>query len=346
VRISLGEEGRPVDGGESKQLDPQRLTAWYAAYADRLKPFLLGLLRNHALAEEALQATFAKALTHGGEVHNGSEKAWLFQVAFNEAMALRRTQGTQDKALEKLTGRHVGAEPEEDFLRWETVHQVQLALQTLPPEQLDVVTQRIYENKTFQQIADFCQLHELEVKGIADGDVALGIKGLDPVASGQLAREALEACGLPTDGLRTHETNARSVEAAGAKRVATRSLQRAAVLREVDSCWTALGRIPTASEFLRWRLTNAPESPGQAAVYRLFPGGWPEVLEALHGDVAPQRFANDVAAGFAPLLDGGSQLALELVVETDGDGGSHGVLRCNTSLTSRASPGSSFAPVP
>ena len=45
---------------------------------------------------------------------------------------------------------------------------------------------------TFHQIADFCQLHELEVKGIADGDVAQGIKGLDPVASGQLAREELE----------------------------------------------------------------------------------------------------------------------------------------------------------
>jgi hypothetical protein len=45
---------------------------------------------------------------------------------------------------------------------------------------------------TFHQIADFCQLHELEVKGIADGDVAQGIKGLDPVATGQLAREELE----------------------------------------------------------------------------------------------------------------------------------------------------------
>ena len=45
---------------------------------------------------------------------------------------------------------------------------------------------------TFQQIADFCRLHELEVKGIADGDVAQGIKGLDPVASGQLARDELE----------------------------------------------------------------------------------------------------------------------------------------------------------
>jgi hypothetical protein len=46
-------------------------------------------------------------------------------------------------------------------------------------------------------------------------------------------------------------------------------------------CWTALGRVPTASEFLRWRLTNAPDSPGQAAVYRFFPGGWQAVLEAL-----------------------------------------------------------------
>src|SRR6202051_2614116 len=46
---------------------------------------------------------------------------------------------------------------------------------------------------TFEQIADFCGLHPLEVKGIADEDVARGIKGQDPVASGQLTREQLEA---------------------------------------------------------------------------------------------------------------------------------------------------------
>jgi hypothetical protein len=45
---------------------------------------------------------------------------------------------------------------------------------------------------TFEQIAAFCGLHVLEVKGIADGDVAQGIKGLDPVTSGQLTREAIE----------------------------------------------------------------------------------------------------------------------------------------------------------
>lgn len=45
---------------------------------------------------------------------------------------------------------------------------------------------------TFDQIADFCKLHVLEVKGIADGEVAQGIKGLDPVSTGQLAREEIE----------------------------------------------------------------------------------------------------------------------------------------------------------
>jgi uncharacterized protein len=46
---------------------------------------------------------------------------------------------------------------------------------------------------TFEQVADFCGLHPLEVKGIADEDVAKGIKGQDPVASGQLTREQIEA---------------------------------------------------------------------------------------------------------------------------------------------------------
>lgn len=45
---------------------------------------------------------------------------------------------------------------------------------------------------SFEQIADFCGLHVLEVKGIADGDVAHGIKGMDPISSGQLTREEIQ----------------------------------------------------------------------------------------------------------------------------------------------------------
>jgi hypothetical protein len=45
---------------------------------------------------------------------------------------------------------------------------------------------------TFEQIADFCGLHPLEVKGIADGEVARDIRGADPMANGQLTREELD----------------------------------------------------------------------------------------------------------------------------------------------------------
>ncbi len=46
---------------------------------------------------------------------------------------------------------------------------------------------------SFDQIANFCKLHPLEVKGIADGEVAAGIKGHDPITNGALTREEIEA---------------------------------------------------------------------------------------------------------------------------------------------------------
>ena len=45
---------------------------------------------------------------------------------------------------------------------------------------------------TFKQIANFCNLHEVEIQGIADGEVAKGIKGYNPIISGQLTREEIE----------------------------------------------------------------------------------------------------------------------------------------------------------
>ena len=52
----------------------------------------------------------------------------------------------------------------------------------------------LVENTTlsFKQIANFCNLHELEVKGIADGDVAKGIKAYNPILAGQLTREEVD----------------------------------------------------------------------------------------------------------------------------------------------------------
>ena len=45
---------------------------------------------------------------------------------------------------------------------------------------------------TFKQIANFCNLHEVEIQGIADGEVARGIKAYNPIISGQLSRDEIE----------------------------------------------------------------------------------------------------------------------------------------------------------
>jgi hypothetical protein len=63
---------------------------------------------------------------------------------------------------------------------------------------------------SFDQIADFCKLHPLEVKAIADGDAAQGIKGLDPILTGQLTREQITAAEADHD--RKLELSAAKVE--------------------------------------------------------------------------------------------------------------------------------------
>jgi len=62
---------------------------------------------------------------------------------------------------------------------------------------------------TFEQIAEFCGVHPLEVQAIADGEVAIGIVGLDPVANGQVTREEIQRCeGNDSERLRLHVTQA------------------------------------------------------------------------------------------------------------------------------------------
>ena len=72
---------------------------------------------------------------------------------------------------------------------------------------------------TFEQIAAFCGLHVLEVKGIADGDVAQGIKGLDPVTSSQLTRDEIEEAERdPSRRLKIAEPKVVMPEAAASRR--------------------------------------------------------------------------------------------------------------------------------
>ena len=52
---------------------------------------------------------------------------------------------------------------------------------------------------SFKQIGEFCDLHVLEVQAIADGEVAVGIQGFDPVANGQLSKAEIDRCELDSE---------------------------------------------------------------------------------------------------------------------------------------------------
>jgi RNA polymerase sigma-70 factor (ECF subfamily) len=121
-----------------------------------LRRFLLGLLRDAASANDVLQATFAKAVEVGHATSPESRKAWLFQVAYREAMALRRREAAASRATERLvwTQRPADDPADEPLIRFETVEAVRAALEKLPEKQRQLVQMRIYEEKTFATIAE------------------------------------------------------------------------------------------------------------------------------------------------------------------------------------------------
>lgn len=146
---------RCVSAAEEGNLDPSIVAALYVEHAQELQRFLLGLLRDAQLAADVLQATFVKLAQRGHETREESRKAWLFRVAYHEAMAVRRREGVGDKVLRRVAWHSNGAAgpADEPLLRIEAVQAVQEALEKLPPEQRQVVRMRIYEEKTFAVIA-------------------------------------------------------------------------------------------------------------------------------------------------------------------------------------------------
>lgn len=143
----------PEQGG----LNAAAIDSLYSEHAHDLQAFLIGVLKNHDLATEALQNTFSKAVERGDTVRQETVKGWLYKVALNEALELRRRNKTHAKTLMKLrdwqTQRNEEL-PGDRASREETSHAVREAMKLLSPEQRSVVQLRIYEDKTFAAIAD------------------------------------------------------------------------------------------------------------------------------------------------------------------------------------------------
>jgi hypothetical protein len=99
---------------------------------------------------------------------------------------------------------------------------------------------------SFDQIADFCKLHPLEVKAIADGDAAMGIKGLDPIVTGQLTREQI------TEAEANHDIQLKLTEA----KVTTPSPERGG---KKGPRYTPVSRRQDRPNAILWLVRNHPE---------------------------------------------------------------------------------------
>ncbi|WP_375326347.1 cell cycle transcriptional regulator TrcR [Candidatus Tisiphia endosymbiont of Nemotelus uliginosus] len=98
---------------------------------------------------------------------------------------------------------------------------------------------------TFKQIADFCGIHEFEIKSIADGEVSQGIMGLDPIAGGQLTKEEIVRC--------TNDANS-------SLRISTsNAYELVSAKRKQQSKYTPIARRQDKPDAIFWLLKNCPE---------------------------------------------------------------------------------------
>lgn len=142
-------------GSPAPRLTAETVAALFAQHGEELRRFLVGVLRDQALAADVVQTTFATLLERGEETREETRKAWLFRVAYNEALGIRRREATGGKILQKLAwqGTRTTPLPEARLLQSEETSQMLHLLDQLSPDQRQIVRLRIYEEKTFAEIS-------------------------------------------------------------------------------------------------------------------------------------------------------------------------------------------------
>lgn len=145
-----------MSAADDGKIDPAIVADLFEKHAEELRRFLIGVLRDGQLANDVVQAAFTKMVERGHETKEETRKAWLFRVAYNEALVVRRRQATGRNVLERVAWSvaQQQAGPEDPLVRDESIEQVRAAIGKLPAEQGRVVRMRIYEEKTFAVIAE------------------------------------------------------------------------------------------------------------------------------------------------------------------------------------------------
>ncbi len=135
--------------------DSTALETLLARHEGPLFQFLVGMLRDHHLAEDVLQETFVRALERLDGVDGEHLRGWLFTVAYHQALLARRrlrarpaaALSAADEPAEKRAG------PAELAARRDDARRVGNLLERLPAAQREVIRQRVFEGKRFREIA-------------------------------------------------------------------------------------------------------------------------------------------------------------------------------------------------
>lgn len=134
-----------------------------------LKAFLLGVLKNRDLAEDAFQKMVIRAIESAQTARAATLRGWLFRIALNEARQYLRQQKRNTKHLEKFAEQSISWKLEQHSnadAHWmmdlgvvneEAVQAIQRSLFRLPAEQQEVIRRRIYSEQTFAEIAEQMQ---------------------------------------------------------------------------------------------------------------------------------------------------------------------------------------------
>lgn len=140
----------------SDRLAREQIADLYSAHAAGVRRFLLGVLRDVELADEGVQQTFLQVLEKGHTADPDTMKGWIYKVAFNEAMAVRRRHQVGERALEtlKVEALRAVAGTDAPLLFDEELERAEAAIAELPAAQREVLRLRFTESRSFAEIAE------------------------------------------------------------------------------------------------------------------------------------------------------------------------------------------------
>ncbi len=163
---------------------------------------------------------------------------------------------------------------------------------------------------TFEQIAQFCGMHVLEIKGIADGDVAANIKGLNPIQIGQLTKNEITRCETDKNAS-LHLTQ-----------TATNTIEKNKSANSKKAKYTPVARRENKPNAIAWLLKNCPEMSAKQ-IARLVGSTTPTVVSIsnrTHWDMPNITPKDPVLLGICSRVDLETQLSIaKLVLETKND---------------------------